>query len=176
MTPEISHPPTPRPRDPGIGQELKRTFLVVVDDSEELTSAIRYTCNRARKTGGQIALLYVYDIDKDFQQFASVGTLMEQEAKQTAEDALQRHAALIQRTIGRVPEMFVRKGNSREELFKLVSEHPEISILVLGAAPGKRPGPLVEAVTGKFAGKIGIPVTVVPGELTAVEIDRLTSG
>ena len=60
-------------------------------------------------------------------------------------------------------------------VFKLVKEHAEISILVLAAAPGAKPGPLVEAVTGKFAGKIGIPVTVVPGDLTAAEIDRLTA-
>ena len=163
-----------------IGHEDQRMFLVVVDDSEEFTAAIRYTCNRMRKTGGRMAMLYVYDIDKDFQQFAAVGNLMEEEAKRTAEEALQRHAtpAISGRRvrINRVPEMFVRKGNSREELFKLVVEHPEISILVLGAAPGKKPGPLVEAVTGKFAGKIGIPVTVVPGELTAADIDRLTSG
>ena len=159
-----------------IGHEDQRMFLVVVDDSEELTAAIRYTCNRMRKTGGRMAMLYVYDIDKDFQQFAAVGNLMEEEAKRTAEEALQRHAAVIQTATNRVPEMFVRKGNSREELFKLVVEHPEISILVLGAAPGKKPGPLVEAVTGKFAGKIGIPVTVVPGELTAADIVRLTSG
>jgi len=163
-------------RDPLIGHEDKRLFLVVVDDSEELSAAIRYTCNRARKTGGKLALLYVYDLDKDFQQFAAVGNLMEEEAKKTAEEALQRHAAVIQSAVGRVPEMFVRKGNSREELFKLVAEHPEISMLVLGAAPGKKPGPLVEAVTGKFAGKIGIPVTVVPGELSPEDIDRLTSG
>jgi nucleotide-binding universal stress UspA family protein len=176
MTPEPTPSANPRQRDPLIGHEDKRMFLVVVDDSEELTAAIRYTCNRAKKTGGRVAMLYVYDIDKDFQQFAAVGNLMEQEAKRTAEDALQRHAAVIHQAVGRMPEMFVRKGNSREELFKLVAEHPEISILVLGAAPGKKPGPLVEAVTGKFAGKIGIPVTVVPGELAANDIDRLTSG
>ena len=57
------------------------------------------------------------------------------------------------------------RGNRREELFKLIKEHPEISILVLSAAAGRKPGPLVEAVTGKFAGKIGIPVTVVPAKL-----------
>ncbi|MDX2145395.1 MAG: universal stress protein [Rhodospirillaceae bacterium] len=166
----------PRPRDPLIGREANRIFLVVVDDSEELSAAIRYTCNRAKKTGGRLALLYVYNIDKDFQQFAAVGELMEREAKQTAEEALKRHAAVVQINTGKVPEMFVRKGNTREELFKLVAEHPEINILVLGAAPGKKPGPLVEAVTGKYAGKIGIPVTVVPGDLSTAEIDRLTSG
>jgi nucleotide-binding universal stress UspA family protein len=162
-------------RDPRIGQEANRVFLAVIDDTEELNAAIRYVCNRARTTGGRVALLYAYEIDKDFQQFAAVGQLMEQEAKQAATETLKTHALMIQQTIGRVPDMYVRKGNSREELFKLVAEHPEISILVLGAATGKSPGPLVEAVTGKYAGKIGIPVTVVPGDLNADEIDRLTS-
>jgi nucleotide-binding universal stress UspA family protein len=164
------------PNAPSIGQEANRVFLVVIDNTEELNAAIRYVCNRARKTGGRVALLYVYDIDKDFQQFAAVGQLMEQEAKQAATETLKTHGLMIQQSIGRVPDMYVRRGNSREELFKLVAEHPEISILVLGAAKGKSPGPLVEAVTGKFAGKIGIPVTLVPGDLTAEEIDRLTAG
>lgn len=174
MSPETAA--HPRQRDPLIGKEAKRVFLVVIDDSAELTAAIRYACNRAKKTGGRLALLYVYDIDKNFQQFAAVGNLMEREAKQAAEEALKTHALLIQQNIGRVPDMYVRKGNRREELFALVAEHPEISILVLGAAPGKKPGPLVEAVTGKFAGKIGIPVTVVAGDLAPEEIDRLTAG
>jgi len=56
----------------------------------------------------------------------------------------------------------------------LVNEHPEISILVLGSAPGEKPGPLVEAVTGKYAGQLGIPATIVPGALSEDEIDRLT--
>jgi len=176
MGPAAAADANPRPRDPLIGHEDKRVFLAVVDDSEEFTAAIRYACNRARKTGGRVALLYVYDIDKDFQQFAAVGNLMEEEAKRNAEEALKRNATIVQQATGRVPLMFVRKGNSREELFKLVAEHPEISILVLAAAPGRKPGPLVEAVTGKFAGKIGIPVTVVPGDLTPEEIDRLTAG
>lgn len=170
-----NHQANPRLRDPLVGHEDKRVFLVVVDDSEELSATIRYACNRAKKTGGRIALLYVYDIDKDFQQFAAVGNLMEAEAKRTAEETLQRHAAIVHTATGRMPDMYVRKGNSREELFGLVAEHPEISILVLGAAPGQKPGPLVEAVTGKYAGKIGIPVTVVPGDLNAADIDRLTA-
>jgi len=175
MCPVIDGESVTSSRDSLIGREANRVFLVVVDDTAELTAAIRYTCNRAKKTGGRIALLYSYDIDKDFQQFAAVGKLMEQEAKQAAEETLKTHALLIQQTIGRAPEMYVRKGNSREELFKLVAEHPEISILVLAAATGKSPGPLVEAVTGKFAGKIGIPVTLVPGDLTDAEIDRLAA-
>ena len=125
------------------------------------------------RVGGRVALLYAYELELDFQHFASVGRLMEREAMTEAESIINRHALDITRESGRVPEIFVRKGTSREELFKLVKEHPEISVLVLAAAPGAKPGPLVEAVTGKYAGKIGIPVTVVPGDLAPTEIERL---
>jgi hypothetical protein len=158
-----------------IGREEKRVFLLVVDETDELGAAIRYACNRARRTGGRIALLYAYELDTEFQHWSSVGRLMEKEAEAEAETILKRHALDIARESGRVPEMFVRKGKRREQLFELVKSHPEISILVLGAAPGAKPGPLVEAVTGKFAGKIGIPVSIVPGDLTPAEIDRLTA-
>jgi nucleotide-binding universal stress UspA family protein len=154
---------TPRSSGIGLGQEAHRLFLIVVDDSEELPAAIHYACTRARQTGGRVALLYVYQIDTDFHHWKFVSGLIEQEAQQDAENILKLHSLRVVQETGRRPETYVRKGNRREELFKLVKEHPEISILVLSAAAGKRPGPLVEAVTGKYAGKIGIPVTVVPG-------------
>jgi len=168
--------PTAAKRDPLVGREVNRIFLVVVDESEELSSAIRYACNRARRTGGRVALMCAYDVSSDLQTFAFVGNAIDQDARAAAQASAERHAEQIRMTTGRDPDMYVRKGNRREELFKLVAEHPEISILVLAAAPGPRPGPLVEAVTGKFAGKINIPVTIVPGELDTAEIDRLTLG
>lgn len=109
-------------------------------------------------------MLYVYQIDHDFHHWRFVSEMVEQEAQQDAENVLKLHALRVVQETGRRPETYVRKGNRREELFKLVKEHPEISILVLSAATGRKPGPLVEAVTGKFAGKIGIPVTVVAGK------------
>ena len=143
--------------------EDHRLFLVVVDDSPELPAAIGYACERARATGGRVALLYVYQVDRDFHHFQFVSTLADQEARREAEDVVRLHALRIVQETGRTPDTYVRQGTRRTELFKLIKEHPEISILILSAAPGKKPGPLVEAVTGKYAGKIGIPVTVVPG-------------
>jgi hypothetical protein len=56
----------------------------------------------------------------------------------------------------------------------LIAEEPMISILVLGAATGpKGPGPLVSAVTGKFVGRLRVPVTIVPGNLSVEEIDGI---
>ena len=161
-------PEAPSPAASGPGKEAHRLFLIVVDDSEELPAAIHYACIRARQTGGRVALLYVYQTNIDFHHWKFVSELVEQEAQQDAENILKLHALSVVQETGRRPETYVRKGNRREELFKLIQEHPEISILVLSAAPGRKPGPLVEAVTGKFAGKIGIPVTVVPAKLRSV--------
>lgn len=159
-----------------VGKERNRVFLVVVEESEELASVLHYACNRALHTGGQIALLYVIDTEasKDFQHWQFVGDLVEEEAQEAAENTLNRHAEQITKKTGIPPTKYVRKGSARDEMFTLVKEHPEISILLLGSSDDEKQGPLVEAVTGKNAGQIGIPVTLVPGSLTAEEIDRLT--
>jgi hypothetical protein len=47
--------------------------------------------------------------------------------------------------------------------------------LVLGAATGTNgPGPLVSFLIQKMAGRLRIPVTVVPGNLTDIEINEIT--
>jgi hypothetical protein len=57
----------------------------------------------------------------------------------------------------------------------LIEEEPAISILVLGAATGaKGPGPLVSALTGKFVGKLRVPITIVPGNLNDEQIKAIT--
>ena len=58
--------------------------------------------------------------------------------------------------------------------FKLLDEEPSISILVLGANTGTRgPGPLVEALSGKLVGKLRVPVTIVPGNLSDEAVDAI---
>lgn len=144
------------------GQETSRIFLVVVDQSEEFPAAIKYACARAKRTGGRVALLYVYNVDKDFHHWKYVSRMADAEARAEAENILRLHTLRVVQETGRTPDTYVREGDKRIELFALVKEHPEISMLILSSAPGNKPGPLVAAVTGKYAGKIGIPVTVIP--------------
>ena len=159
-----------------VGKESDRVFLVVVNESEELASVLHYACKRALHTGGKIALLYLIDTEssKDFQHWQFVGDMVEEEAQEAADNALNRHAELIIKKTGIAPIKHIRKGHPRDELFSLVKEHPEISILLLGSSQNEKQGPLVEAVTGKNTGQIGIPVTLVPGSLSVEEIDHLT--
>jgi len=147
-----------------------RVFLVVVDDSKEMRAALRYACGRARATNGRVALLRVIE-PAEFQHFATIGNLMKEEARQDAEDLLRRLAGEVNEVSGQVPVFYVRDGNPRDELIALIDEEPAISILVLAADPGPRgPGPLVTALTGRYVGKLRVPLTIVPGGLTDDQI------
>ena len=154
-------------------QSQDRIFLVVVDDTQEMAVALRFACRRASNTGGRVALLYVVE-PSDFQHWMAVGDLMREEARNEGEQLLQRLAAKVNELTGHLPVLHVREGTRREELLKLIDEDPTVSILVLGASVEKRgPGPLVEALTGKFVGKLRVPVTIVPGNLSDDEIDSI---
>lgn len=155
-------------------EAAKRVFLVVVDDSPEMEVALRFACRRARNSGGRVALLYVVE-PSGFQHWMAVGDLMREEARSEGEQLLQRLAARVNELTGTLPVLYVREGSRREQLMALIEEEPSISILVLGAGVDKRgPGPLVEALTGKFVGKLRIPVTIVPGNLSTEDIDSIS--
>jgi nucleotide-binding universal stress UspA family protein len=153
---------------------LHRVFLVIVDDTEEMHAALRFACRRARSTGGYVALLRVIE-PEEVQQFAAVGQLMEAEARQAAEELLQALATEVNACSNHVPALYVREGDPREEVIRLIDEEPDISILVLAADTGPHgPGPLVTALTGKFIGRLRVPVTIVPATLSDDQISAVT--
>ncbi len=159
---------------PAPADRSDRVFLVVVDETEEMNVALRFACQRARRTGGRVALLYVIE-PAEFQHWMAVEDLMREEARSEGEQLLQRLAAQVNELVGTIPVLYVREGKVRDELFTLLDEEPRISILVLGANTGSRgPGPLVSALTGKMIGKLRVPITVVPGNLSDDEIDHVS--
>jgi nucleotide-binding universal stress UspA family protein len=152
----------------------RRVFLVVVDDSDEMRIALRFAALRAKNSGGRLALFR--DIEPaDFHHWAAVGELMEDEAREAAEERLKELASEVVELSGEIPALYVRSGPIVRELMALVDEEPTISILVLAASTGKEgPGPLVSYLAGKGANTIRIPVTIVPGNLSHEQIDALT--
>ncbi len=155
--------------------EGPRTFLCVVDESEELSQALRFACRRAVHSIGRVALLYVVG-PAEFQHWAVVGDLMREERREEAEEMLQVVASVVQKQTGHTPVIYIREGKITEELITLIDdEDTEISVLVLGAATGPEgPGPLVSDLVGKMAGRLRVPITIVPGSLTDEEIDAIT--
>lgn len=150
-----------------------RTFLVVVDDTEEMRVALRYAARRASHTGGRVALLYVIE-PGDLQQWMAVESLMREERREAAEQLLQRLSAEVGELSGSLPIVHIREGRRRDELLALLNEEPNISILVLAASTGPQgPGPLISALVGKMAGQLRVPITVVPGSLTDEQIEAV---
>ncbi len=153
--------------------DTTRVFLVVVDESPEMPTALRYACRRAKRTGGRVALLYVMH-PPETQQWGGVADLMRQEARQQAEQVVGAHAETAATLTGQPPAIHIREGKSREELLKLIAEDRSISVLVLGSSStNEGPGPLVSAFIGKGGGQLRIPLTIVPGGLTEAEVDAI---
>ncbi|MEM7176986.1 MAG: universal stress protein [Pseudomonadota bacterium] len=150
-----------------------RKFMVVVDETPECSQAMRFAARRAANTGGGVVMLYVIEPD-EFQHWMGVAEVMRAEAFDTAEARLEELAGEMQNYSGQMPEMVIREGNRPEEVLKLIEENREIGVLVLGAgSEGDGPGPLVTHVITKMAGRMPIPVTVVPGQLSMDEIDAV---
>lgn len=151
-----------------------RTFLCVVDNSPELSKALRFACRRALNTGGRVALLYVIE-PAEFQHWMSVGNLMREERRQEAEEMLQVVSSMVKKKTGQTPTLYIREGDVAEQLINLIDEEKDISLLVLGAATGPEgPGPIVHTLIEERAGKLRIPVTIVPGSLQDEQIDAIS--
>jgi len=151
-----------------------RIFLVVVDDTPELKPALHYACLRARRTSGRVALLAVIE-PGDSQQWMAVENLMREEKRADAEALLLRMAEEVHGLSGQMAVFYMREGLVSDELLKLIEEDTSISILVLGAATGPEgPGPLVAHLINKMAGRLRVPVTIVPGSLDDAQLALLT--
>lgn len=151
-----------------------RVFLVVIDDSEEMRVALRFAGQRARHTGGKVALFRAIE-PVEFQHWMGVGEIMREEARQEAEALMERMSDQVVEMSGAIPIIYLREGTTREELMNLIDEERSISILVLGAATkSDDPGPLISYLASKAAARLRIPITIVPGSLSDEEIDALT--
>lgn len=152
-----------RPRAP-------RKFLVVIDRTPECKVALRFAARRALHTGGRVTLLCAA-VPPDFQQWRGVEEIMRDEAHAEAEATLFEAAGLVNELAGIIPELVIRYGIVTDCLVQLLKEDKDISILVLGMGTAKDgPGPLVSMFSGTAQ---AIPVTIVPGNFTAEQIDAL---
>jgi nucleotide-binding universal stress UspA family protein len=154
--------------------DIPRVFLVVVDDSPEMPMALYYATRRARRTGGRVALLHVIP-RAESHGLASVEALMKQEARDEAEQLIQKLARTVVDEGGAIPIIHLREGLLRDELLDLVASDPTITVLVLAAGTGPDgPGPLISFLASKAMTKLHIPVTIVPGGLTREQMDALS--
>ena len=150
-----------------------RIYLVVIDESPETEIALRFAARRAVKTGGGIELLTVLP-PQEFIAFGGVQATIEEEALRRAEALVTGAAGTLFAESGLTPRITVRGGDGPKLIRDAIAADPDIAALVLGAAASGAPGALVAHFTGADAGTLPVPIMIIPGSLSAEQIDRLS--
>jgi nucleotide-binding universal stress UspA family protein len=150
-----------------------RTYLVVIDETAEARIALRFAARRAARTGGAVELLAVIP-PQEFVQWGGVQAAMEEEARLRAEALVAAAAGEIVDEAGIRPAITVRHGEPIEVVRDRLTTGDPVQALVLGAAVGAAPGPLVAHFAGGVAGELPCPVMIVPGSLSDEALDRLS--
>ena len=153
--------------------ELKRTYLVVVDDSPEARVALRFAARRAAKTNGRIEILGIVE-PQDFVQFGGVQAAIEEEQRLRIEGVVSAAIGEILDESGIEAMIIVQQGEPVKAVREYIGEREEVAALVLGAAPSGNPGPLVANFCGNDAGRLPCPVMLIPGSLSDERLEQLS--
>ncbi|WP_138380459.1 universal stress protein [Luteithermobacter gelatinilyticus] len=151
--------------------DSKWKFLVIADNTPEFRKVLRLASLRAAKVGGSMVMLHIIQ-PQDFQHWVSVKELMEEEARQEAEEMLQEFVREAEALSGMTPEIVIRTGDFREVIVDYIREDQDVHLLVLGANVDGDPGPIVRAFREELLKVLHMPVLVVPGNMTDEEIDK----
>jgi hypothetical protein len=146
------------------GKKRMRTYLVVMDETEEALAALRYAARRAARTGGGVEILALIE-QPEFVQWGAVQDAMEEEARLRAEAMLLQASGAIMEEAGIKPSITVRQGDRIKAVAELLKERDDIAALVLAAAAEGGPGPLISHFAGPAAGTLPCPLVIVPAGL-----------
>ena len=156
-----------------MGDEPKRTYLVVIDDSPEAAVALRFAARRAAKTNGRIEVLGIVE-PQDFVQFGGVQHAIEEERRLRIEGVVSASVGEILDESGVEANIVVRQGEPVKAVREFIGAREDVHALVLGAAATGHPGPLVAHFTGADAGKLPCPVMLIPGNLDDERLEQLS--
>jgi nucleotide-binding universal stress UspA family protein len=141
-----------------------RIFLVIIDESEEASAALRFAARQAAACGGGVHLLALV-AQQSFSAFGAVQATIEAEARDRAEMLAHAVAGNLLAESGIMPTISVKVGNSQKIVSDYLASQPEVAALVLGAAKGGTPGPLVSYFSS-IAGSLPCPVFIIPEDFT----------
>ena len=156
-----------------MGENPKRTYLVVIDDSAEARVALRFAARRASKTNGRIEVLGIVE-PQDFVQFGGVQAAIEEEQRLRIEGVVSSSIGEILDESGVEANIIVQQGEVVRTVRDYLAGREDVAALVLGAAPSGSPGPLIAHFTGHDAGRLPCPVMIIPGSLSDERLEQLS--
>ena len=125
-------------------QGHRRKYLVIVDESQEVESALYFAAARiGHSVSGGIKLLYVIEPQADYTHWMGVRQVQIEEEQNKAK-ALFRLFRMKLTNAGfdnLVVDEEIREGKKVDTILKVIDEDEDIGILVLGAAVDNRPDP-----------------------------------
>src|SRR3954449_1266212 len=98
-----------------------RSYLVVIDESEEARAALRYAARRAARTGGAVEILAIVP-PAEFVQWGGVQAAMEEEARLRAEAMGLQAASAIDEEAGVQREIVIRQIDPVKAIADLLKE------------------------------------------------------
>lgn len=148
-----------------------RVYLVVMDETAEAGKAMRFASRKAAASGDCVHILALVP-KQAFTAFSVIQDTIEHEARDRAEVMACTAAGSLFSDSGKMPTISVQMGDGIVVVREYLERHPEIVALVLGAAGGGTPGPLITHFAA-HADSLPCPLIIVPGHFTDDEIDAL---
>jgi hypothetical protein len=98
-----------------------RSYLVVMDETEEALTALRYAARRAARIGGGVEILALIP-QPEFSQWGAVQAAIEEEARLRAEAMLAQASGEIAEEAGIKPSVTVKQGDPVKAVGELLEE------------------------------------------------------
>ena len=149
-------------------------YLVCVDGSEASRIALHFACKKAIKRGDAVEMLHVIQ-SADMQNLFGVMDKMREEQRREGEILMKTLGESAFQYAGVTPSVQIREGRLGEEIINATLADHTVNMLVLGASPessGK--GKLITWIAGKLGDRLLVPLMLVPGNLTDLQIDELS--
>lgn len=150
-----------------------RKFLAVSDETDECVSALLFAAMRAKAVGAGLVMLRCARVP-GLGGWVGLDKEISQDAIDSARLKAVGHANIIEDKVGVKAEIVISEEEPVDAIRKLVKDDPAIKVLILAAAPGWRPGPLVSRLAkGKPIASRPIAVTVIPGGMTDEQLTEI---
>lgn len=152
----------------------KSKLLVCVDASEHSRVAVHFACKEAIRLEFKVELIHVLN-PSDYNTLFLGGDVLRAEKTAEAEELLKELCKEAKEYSGLKPTWTIREGFLSEEVVSHVEEDGTINMLILGKAPAEAgKNDFITMLSAELVSKIMVPMLIVPGNLTDLQIEDLT--
>lgn len=153
----------------------KSKLLVCVDNSDHSRVALHFACSKAKHLDFALELIHVLNSSEyNSNTLFGVGDKIRDERRAEAEKLMNLMAEEAQKYAGITPSCIIREGSLGDEIVKTVNEDGNFNMLIISKAPQEATKKdMITQVTSELAGKLMIPMVIVPGNLTDQQIEEL---